>query len=262
MGKLISFSDFPSYYKDLKNSAKNANGTILDTNILVSLTYEIKANYDEITNFLDEQIYANDIQCYTNVITTAEFINIFRRILLTENLADAVDESSSWKLSKASKTLIKTKYHYYKKMQETQGKDLIFSEGDLKKIRDTFSGVPHSGKDPWPELTKVFLGSSLKQAYLAYEGLGIKYISPNSPEQKHLFSEPLEFEDAIKISSSSGLAMFDSMILNALKSSTFSFAITADTDLAYATLVDDNIKDIVAPDSIVEKMKAYKFKLQ
>ncbi len=43
---------------------------------------------------------------------------------------------------------------------------------------------------------------------------------------------------------------------------TFSFAITADTDLAYATLVDDNIKDIVAPDSIVEKMKGYKFKLQ
>ena len=134
MGKLISFSDFPSYYKDLKNSGKNADGTILDTNILVSLTYEIKANYDEITNFLDEHVYANDIQCYTNVITTAEFINIFRRILLTENLADAVDESSSWKLSKASKTLIKTKYHYYKKMQETQGKDLIFSEGDLKKI--------------------------------------------------------------------------------------------------------------------------------
>ena len=56
--------------------------------------------------------------------------------------------------------------------------------------------------------------------------------------------------------------MFDSMILNALRSSAFSFAITANTDLAYATLVDDNIKDIVAPDSIVEKMKAYKFKLQ
>lgn len=262
MGKLVPFSRFDEYLNDLKKKGKDASGKILDTNILVSLTYEVKANHEEIADFLDEKIYGNDIQCFTNVVTTAEFINVYRRILLTENLADAVDESSKLKLSKASKSIIRQRYGYYKNLQETQGKDLIFNENDLKKIRDTFSGVPHSGKAPWPELTKSFLGNALKKAYHVYDSLGIKYISPNSKDQKHLFTEALHFDEAVDISSSSGLAMFDSMILNALRSSIFSFAITADTDLAYATLVDDNIKDIVAPDSVVESMKKFNFKLQ
>lgn len=67
------------------------------------------------------------------------------------------------------------------------------------------------------------------------------------------------WEDTIRVSSSSGLAIFDSMILTALECSHFPFAITADTDIAYATLADPKIKDVVVPDSLVKEMKKYKF---
>ena len=131
---------------------------------------------------------------------------------------------------------------------EHEKKDLIFSESDLKKIKGTFTGGPHSGLSTWPELSREFLGNQLQRAYEDYSSVGIKYISPHSDEQKDHFHSEMKWEDAIKISSSSALAIFDSMILNALNCSKFSFAISNDIDLAYATLSDPSIKDVVAPD--------------
>ena len=260
MGKLVAFSEFDNYLDELKSSSEYWNGTILDTNIIVSALYEIKSNHDEIIDFLDQKIFGNDIQCFTNVVTTAEFLNVYRRILLTEHLVDAVDEFSKLKLSKSSKYLIKTTYGRCKERYKNEKRDLIFSENELKKIRDTFSGGPHSGLLPWPQLVKSFLADDLLLAYKAYEELGIKYISPNEEDQKHFFHSTMEWERVVDISSSSALAIFDSMILNALSCSHFHYAISSDKDLAYATLSDSTVKDIVAPDSIVKEMKAYRFR--
>ncbi len=259
MGRLVAFSEFNEYYNEISNNDSFVKGTVLDTNILVSLMYEVKSTHDEVVKFLDEQIVGNGITCYTNVITTAEFINIFRRILLTEHLCDSIDEFSKLKFPKKAQYLIKRLYGEYKHRFMHEKKDIIFSETHLKQIRDTFSGGSHSGLKPWPELTKELLDDDLLRAYKAYELAGIKYISPNEEVQKHYFHKKMIWEETIKVSSSSGLAIFDSMILTALDCSHFSFAISADSDIAYATLADPNIKDIIAPDSLVKEMKKYKF---
>ena len=94
MGRLVSFSEFDDYYAEIFKGQTFAKGAILDINILVSLMYEVKSNHEEVVEFLDSKIAGNEITCYTNVITTAEFINIFRRILLTEHLCDSIDEFS------------------------------------------------------------------------------------------------------------------------------------------------------------------------
>lgn len=70
----------------------------------------------------------------------AEFINIDRRILLTEHLSDAVDESSKIRMSKESRFLIKRLYGEYKYRFDHKKKDLIFSESDIKKLKGSFSG--------------------------------------------------------------------------------------------------------------------------
>lgn len=259
MGRLVSFSEFDDYYTEIFKGQTFAKGAILDTNILVSLMYEVKSNHEEVVEFLDSKIAGNEITCYTNVITTAEFINIFRRILLTEHLCDSIDEFSKLKFPKKSKYLIKRLHGEYRYRFEHEKKDIIFSESHLKQIRDTFTGGAHSGLKPWPELTKELLGSDLEKAYKAYEMAGIKYISPNEEDQKHYFHKKMIWEDTIRVSSSSGLAIFDSMILTALECSHFPFAITVDTDIAYATLADPKIKDVVVPDSLVKEMKKYKF---
>lgn len=259
MGVLVPFNEFDSYYATLSRSDNFAKGVVLDTNILLSLMYEVKSNHDEVVDFLDNKIIGNNFTCYTNVITTAELINIFRRILLTEHLCDSIDEYSKLKIPKSSKYLVKRLYGEYRHRFLHEKKDIIFSETHLKQIRDTFYGGPHSGLSPWPQITKQFLDNNLEQAYKAYEKAGIKYISPNKKEQEHCFHKKMIWEDTIKISSASGLAIFDSMILNALQCSHFSFAITADADIAYAALADNDIKDIVVPDSLAKDMKKYKF---
>ncbi|OFZ46634.1 MAG: hypothetical protein A2417_15110 [Bdellovibrionales bacterium RIFOXYC1_FULL_37_79] len=261
MGRLISFSGFDAYYSKTSIESSFVNGTILDTNILISLMYEVKLTHDEIVNFLDEKIVGNGISCYTNVITTAEFLNIFRRILLTEHLCDSIDEFSKLNFPKKSKYLIKRLYGEYKHRFDHEKKDIIFAESHLKQIRDTFSGSAHSGLKPWPELTQELLGDELEVVYKAYEKAGIIYISPNEDNQKHYFNKKMIWEDTIKISASSGLAIFDAMILNALQCSHFSFLITADADIAYATLANCEIKDVVVPDSIFKEMKKYNFKI-
>src|SRR3989338_6098780 len=124
MGKLISFSEFDGYLVAEKSKGNFYSGTILDTNIIVSLLYEIKSNHEEVVKFLDEKIIQNEITCFTNVVTTAEFINIYRRILLTEHLIDAVDNFSQLKLSKNSQYLIKRMYGDYKHRFEHEKKDL------------------------------------------------------------------------------------------------------------------------------------------
>ena len=53
MGRLISFSEFDSYLAEEKSKKDFCPGTILDTNIIVSLLYEIKFNHDEVVNFLE-----------------------------------------------------------------------------------------------------------------------------------------------------------------------------------------------------------------
>jgi hypothetical protein len=42
------------------------------------------------------------------------------------------------------------------------------------------------------------------------------------------------------------------MILNALMCTKFKFAISLDTDFAYATLVDSSLKDVVMPDELID----------
>ncbi|MGK5082545.1 hypothetical protein WDW37_04500 [Bdellovibrionota bacterium FG-1] len=51
MGRVIPFSQFDKYLKAKSAEADYCPGTILDTNILISLTYEVKKDHDEVFNF-------------------------------------------------------------------------------------------------------------------------------------------------------------------------------------------------------------------
>ncbi len=44
------------------------------------------------------------------------------------------------------------------------------------------------------------------------------------------------------------------MILNALDATDFLFAISMDTDMAYAVMGNPNLKDVVMPDDVVDKV--------
>lgn len=41
MGRIVSFSDFPAYFAEISRLPGFVRGTILDTNILIAMSYSI-----------------------------------------------------------------------------------------------------------------------------------------------------------------------------------------------------------------------------
>ena len=59
----------------------------------------------------------------------------------------------------------------------------------------------------------------------------------------------------MEICSDMAIGFPDAMILNALQSTDFPFVITLDSDMAFATLGNKSLKDIIIPDGIIENNK-------
>ena len=99
MGRVIAFSEFSSYLNDLsKGTSEFVRGTILDTNILISLTYEIKSDNDAVIDFVDA-LDDHGIELFTTVNTRSEYLDFNRRMTMTERLRGMLVESSKWEIS-------------------------------------------------------------------------------------------------------------------------------------------------------------------
>jgi hypothetical protein len=141
MGLVIPFSEFKSYYAAIRNKSEFAKGTILDTNILVSLTYEMKNNHEEVATFFQECLVPerdSGFRIFTTVNTRSEFLDFNRRLVMTENLRDVIDENSRWKIPTKAKTQIQYQSGQLKR-REQQGSDPVFNDSQLKAIKSTFS---------------------------------------------------------------------------------------------------------------------------
>ena len=106
MGKVVAFSETVSYFERLDES-NFVRGTVLDTNILISLTYEIKSDYEEVVEFVDKLLDEN-FKLFTTVNTKSEFLDFHRRLFITEHLRDMVAPDSTWKISKAARAQIQS----------------------------------------------------------------------------------------------------------------------------------------------------------
>ncbi len=259
MGRVISFSNFSGYYANKQREVGFCSGAILDTNILISLTYDVKSDHDEVFEFVSS-IDRFNIPYFTTVTTRSEYLDFYRRLMLTENLLTIADGFSSLKIAKRERSEIKTKEGLIGTRQARKpGTDRIFTDSDLKDIKRVFSAAPFSGHHGWLKVCSAILSGRLLLAEAALNDFGVAYISQHKEAQKPFFTRKIDWPDARNISEKTGLGLSDSMILNALQCSRFSFVIRADFDVGYAVLADPNMKDAVMPDSVAKKYRDYHF---
>ena len=256
MGRVIAYSEFESYLRGLEK-LHLTRGTILDTNILISLTYEVKSDHDEIVAFVDKLI-GQDFRLFTTVNTKSEFLDFHRRLIMTEHLIDMVGPDSSWKISKAALAQIQSQLGQLRR-SEKQGGDPVFSDRQLKKIKSAFSAGAHSGQQGWIKLCEILLKNRLDESEAALTDFGIGYISQHEPLQEELFSEKIDWPNAKRISEQTCVGLADSMILNAFSCSRFPFLISADFDIGYAALASRDLRDIVMPDKVAKKYREFHF---
>lgn len=258
MGKVIPFSEIESYLASIEMS--NApKGTILDTNVLISASYDVRDSHTQITEVLDI-LQGKSYRIFATVNTRSEYLEFQRRLILTESLLDMVDEFSTVKLPKNAKAKIQTlKGSLKTSVAADPDKDEVFNESQLKKIKKEFSAGPHSGQRNWLEICDTFLKGKVSIEDQSLMDRGVEYISPNDESQKHLFDFSLGWPEAIDICEKTGTAFSDSMILNALKASKLFFIVTLDFDIGYAALSDPNMKDVIVPDRLFKEYRHYHF---
>lgn len=254
MGIVVRFSDFDNYFNDLISKGVKAEGTILDANIIVTLSYSPKKFHTRLNDFIDKKILSRGIKLFTTVNTTQEYLEFYRRLLLTEALRTSICPDSKIKLPNNKRSVIRLFSGNLETREKTQGADPIFSDGDIKKIRKVFCSSGPVGIKLWKAICEEFLVKQLHVEYKVLQKLDVNYLSTYKDDVKEFFKRKITWEEAIDLCTDMGIGFSDAMILNALEATDLPFAISMDTDMAYAVMGNPNLKDVVMPDEIVEKV--------
>ena len=255
MGKVVRFSEFDEYLLELKSKGIKVEGTILDANVIITLNYEPKRFHTRTFEFVKNKIEKEGISLFTTVNTTQEYLDFYRRLLLTEGLRTAIHPSSGLDLPNKKKQAIRTQSSILHNREINQGAEPVFNDREIKKIREVFFQSGPIGMKLWIAMCDLYLKLQLNIEFKALEKLNITYLSMYNDDQKEIFYKKITWEDAIGICSNIGAGFSDSMILNALQCTTLPFAISLDSDLAYSVIANSSLKDVVMPDEIVDRLQ-------
>lgn len=259
MGKVLSFQNLE---EELKDISKPATGCLVDTQLLIASIYEPHTFHEDATaviSLLDKY----EIPIFATVTTRTEFVDIVRRIIITEALMSINSEAKTglWQLTKDVTRVLKTQKLWID--TQASNEDLpILPDTRIKKCKETFFPIRQSGKSGWTEICEYYLGNKILQTWNELcNDLGINYLNLRKGDMDEYLASNLDWDNMYSIMEDSCLSSGDSMITNVLFSSVFPFAITADYDMAYAVAISKKSKDVFIPDSLYNrKFKGKKFK--
>jgi hypothetical protein len=234
MGQVVRFSEFD--------------------NVIITLNYEPKRFHTRTFDFIKNKIQKEGISLYTTVNTTQEYLEFYRRLLMTEGLRTAIHPTSGIDLPNRKKQAIKAQSSILHNREAHQGAEPVFSDRELKKIREVFFQSGSAGIKLWKALCEIYLKKQLAMEFQALDKLNISYLSVYKDDQKDIFQQKITWEEAISICSDIAVGFSDSMIINALQCTTFPFAISLDSDFACAVTANPHLKDVVMPDELVDNL--------
>jgi len=246
MGFALPFSQIDVFLKELGGEIP---GCIVDTNFLIATTYE-NHPFSNDAEFLFEKMAEHQVPIYSTVTTRSEFLDVWRRIIITEALMGMLAKNSNWRLTKKVKAVLK-KHKAWIDMQAAQDEMPLLTDRRIKDCKEVFFPKAQSGKSGWVEICGFYLSGKMDEYWaLLLEGLGINHIDLSKPEIQKLITSKVRWTEMARISEETCLGTSDSMILNMLKSSVFPFVVSGDYDMAYAILLDETKKAILIPDSL------------
>ena len=231
MRSLWGFSDFLTL---LNKTPGIKNGIVVDTNVLVSATYDFDTFYEH-TNDLLNLIVENNIPLYCNVNVRAEFLEIQRRIAFTEALLsfEAVTTRSSLPNDLAKK-LSSIRSNQMKR--EVDGRTpLRLSESEIKAFKILMIQENSSKGNLWLSFCKDHIGNQLLNIWNeVVNDFGLNFMSLRAEDQETFLESFPSWESAVELMSSAGLSSADAMIVNMFQSSKFELIISSDVDVGIA----------------------------
>ncbi|MDZ4660030.1 MAG: hypothetical protein SGJ18_00280 [Pseudomonadota bacterium] len=252
MSNVWGYSDLLTLLEERSNLK---SGLVVDTNVLISATYDSDSFYEPTIEFLD-MVFENKIPLYYNSNVKMEFLEIHRRIIFTESLLDLE--------SLVDKNLLPIEFS--NKLGSLRAKSnknkrelkppIRLGEAELKEYKIEMLQIEFEKKDLWTELCENRVGNKLTGVWTdAEDELGLNILSTqNEDTTKHLDKAP-DWADAIKIMESQGLSSSDAMIVNMFLCSKFDAIVTSDKDVGLAIAKIGNGKICILPEKIKTAVK-------
>ena len=254
MGSAAPFSAISKVLQGLDKP----HGCLLDTNFLIAAIYEVHRFHSEAVSLFDAMAEAG-IPLYVSLSARSEFLDLQRRIILTEALMQMASEKSKWRISADVLKELRNQRRWIG-IQAEKEEMPILSESRIKMVKQVFLPRTQSGKSGWLELCQYYLAPLLSTWDQTVTAMGLQYIGARESEEGKLFSSKLRWETMYELSAKTALSSMDAMILNVFNSSVFPLLVTTDYDLAYAVLAENNAKTILIPDSLyARKIKGLRF---
>lgn len=241
MSEVLGYSDFLTA---LNKKPSLKHGLIVDTNVLISATYDSDNFFEPTTQFFD-YLSEHEVPIYCNVNVRAEFLEIHRRIIFTEALIDFFREVDRTLLPfDISAQLGKWSANNKKRVDE-QRSPLRLSEADIKKIKLGLMQIIDGEKNLWATLCENKIGNKLESLWNETEDeLGLNFLSTRNEDSSPLFNSSPEWSDAVKLIERHGLSSSDAMILNMFFCSSLDAIVSSDQEVA----------DIITQSELLEKI--------
>ena len=248
---LWGYSEFEQL---LKSHPAISTGILVDTNVLISATYEMDLFHEETTQFLDVLI-GKQAPLFCNVNVRSEFLEIHRRIIFTEALLsfESVTKGSALDVEFRKKL---SSLRSNQKTREDQGRTpLRLSEADLKIFKSLV--MQEDDGKLWNKFSSEYIGDNLIEVWNStVEKIGLNPLSLREEDKKQYIITVPDWEDAVRLMSSHGLSSSDAMIVNMFRSSVFELILSSDADIGTSvSMLKLPNKLCILPDAVLKSVK-------
>ncbi|MEA9358509.1 hypothetical protein SHI21_19895 [Bacteriovorax sp. PP10] len=239
------FSELSNFIKKEKSI-----GCFVDTTVLFSATYPLDSFNTE-SELIFNIISRSNVLPYTNVNVRAEFLENHRRVLIAECLIDFLEDFNT----ELNGTLLeKLKLHrtsYRRKVVEE--KSIKIDIGQIKRFRQLLSAFDWDKGDGWDLFCKDYLNARLKPIWTSTkEVFDLNFISIRTNNENDLMLTVPQWEEAVSLMGSYGIASNDAMILNMFLCSKIPILLTTDLEMAeVASKTSNGTKRIFVPDALL-----------
>ncbi len=250
MSEVLAYSDFLT---TLNQHPQLRNGLIVDTNVLISATYDTDIFFDTTTQFFDYLI-ENEMPIYCNVTVRAEFLEIHRRIIFTEMLIDFFHQVDRTLLPNLIAVQLGKLVANNTRRIDQQKAPSRLSESEIKIIKLGLIQISSNGKNLWDTLCESKIGNKLETLWAEAENdLGLVFLSTRNEDFSPLFNSSPEWIDVVKLVQNHGLSSSDAMILNLFFCSSLKAIVSSDLEVALMINKKDSRNKICFIPDILKK---------
>lgn len=279
MANRIGFKDFLK-----KVIGQNSVELIVDANVIIASRDKKHRNYKTIQEFYDslDQLSA-DLTLFTTVTTKAEFLEYYRRKILTEGILELYKLNKERKvISDRVKMVIENQVRArnLRQNREVQRQEKIekvleshsvdttefdveefsvdanyFKDSEIKEIKKAFRARNVDNESGWISFCKKVLVNRLHTLEGELDQL-CHYLTTRDKESLKYFTKTdVEWRAATQICGESGMGYSDAMILNMANHTSIEHILTLDFDLVYGGHFSSPSKTIITP---TDRLKNYK----